>query len=292
MNTGAYLLVFASALAHAYWNFLLKRAHGGQVFIALSKVSEVVLFFPPFAYLAINSKVDLIHGWPLYVVAATLALLNYVFLAMAYAKGKLTIVYPVSRAGILLFLPILAYYLVGERISPVGGIGLSAILVGVAAMQLTDLTLASLRETAANYKSSASMLALSAALAAAGYTLWDKHSVAILPPFIYLYAYTFFVAFAYVSFVAFRHPWPEIQGEWKAHRSDVVQVGFLNIFGYLLVLLALQIGNASYVIALRQLSIGIGVFLGAWLLKESVSAPQKVGTGLLLVGSVIVSAAR
>ncbi len=39
-----YTLVLISAFTHAYWNFILKRAKGTQVFIGLSKVAEIVLF--------------------------------------------------------------------------------------------------------------------------------------------------------------------------------------------------------------------------------------------------------
>jgi hypothetical protein len=51
MNTTAALLVVLSAATHAYWNFLLKRSGGSQLFVGLSKVAEVVMFAPAFLVL-------------------------------------------------------------------------------------------------------------------------------------------------------------------------------------------------------------------------------------------------
>lgn len=48
MDLTPYALVVVSAFTHAYWNFLLKKTEGTQVFIGLSKISEVFLFAVPF----------------------------------------------------------------------------------------------------------------------------------------------------------------------------------------------------------------------------------------------------
>ena len=50
MTFTAALLVILSATTHAYWNFLLKRSGGTQLFVGLSKVGEVVMFAPFFRH--------------------------------------------------------------------------------------------------------------------------------------------------------------------------------------------------------------------------------------------------
>jgi drug/metabolite transporter (DMT)-like permease len=131
-----------------------------------------------------------------------------------------------------------------------------------------------------------------AALAAACYTLWDKRAVQRVPAFAYIYVYTFMTAAAYAAFLWRRYPRGEIAGQWRAHRGAILQVGFFNITSYLLVLVALRTGTSSYVIALRQFSIAVGVFLGAWLLREHVSGPKRVGVALIVAGCVLVGLAR
>ena len=53
MTVTAVLLVVLSAATHAYWNFLLKRSGGTQLFVGLSKVGEVVMFAPLFLVLVV-----------------------------------------------------------------------------------------------------------------------------------------------------------------------------------------------------------------------------------------------
>ena len=66
----------------------------------------------------------------------------------------------------------------------------------------------------------------------------------------------------------------------------------LNIGSYLLALVALQTGQASYVIALRQLSIAVAAILGWRLLGESFPEPRRVGLGLVVLGCVLLGLTR
>src|SRR4051812_7237793 len=120
MPETAYAVVALSTVTHATWNFLVKRAGGGHTLVALSKVAEMILFAPLFFLLAWPSASFDRGSWLLVVVGAVLVLANYGALARAYAAGELSVVYPVSRAGVLLFLPALGYLAFGEHISRVG----------------------------------------------------------------------------------------------------------------------------------------------------------------------------
>jgi len=291
MTATGILLVVLSAVSHAYWNFLLKRSGGTQLFVGLSKVAEVVMFAPIFL-IAVAPNVARYDGLVmLSVVGAVFVLINYVCLAWAYSHGDLSFVYPIARGSILLFLPALAFLTIGERVSGLGGAALCLIIGGIIALQLPALEWRALGTLSARLRSPATMFALLAALAAACYTLWDKHAVQRVPAFAYIYVYTFLTAAAYAAFIWHRYPRREIAGQWRAHRGAILQVGFFNITSYLLVLFALRTGTSSYVIALRQLSIAVGVVLGAWLLREHISTPKRVGVALIVVGCVLVGLA-
>ena len=292
MTATAILLVILSASTHAYWNFLLKRAGGTQLFVGLSKVGEVVMFAPVFLVMVAPEITKYDGLLVLAVVGAAFVLVNYVCLALAYKHGDLSFVYPLARGSILLFLPFLAYATVGERVSTVGAAALGLIVVGIIALQLPALEWRALATLGTRLRSPATTFALIAAFAAACYTLWDKRAVQRVPAFAYIYLYTAITAVAYGLFIWRRYPRAEVAGEWKRHRWPILQVGFLNITSYLLVLVALKTGTSSYVIALRQLSIAVGVALGAWLLREHVSMPKRVGVALIVVGCVVVGMAK
>lgn len=289
MDLATVALVLASSATHAYWNFLIKRSNGGSTFIGLSKVVEVVLFAPAFAYWSLSGAGVLIGAWGIVLGAAALALANYVALAKAYSTGDLSIVYPVARGGTLLFLPVLGYLVFGERISALGWLGIASVMAGIAVIRLPAFDGDALRAFGRMLRSRSIVYALLAALATAGYTVWDKRAVQHLPTFTYFYAYTAVTALFYVAYLVRRHPVPSLHAEWREHRWPIVQVGVLNTVSYLLVLVALRSGTSSYVLALRQLSIGIGVLLGWRLLGEGLAVPKRVGVALLVAGCVLVA---
>ena len=291
MTATGILLVVMSAVSHAYWNFLLKRSGGTQLFVGLSKVGEVVMFAPVVLVIVAPTVAHYDGLLGLSVVGAAFVLINYVCLAWAYAHGDLSFVYPIARGSILLFLPVLAYATIGERVSGLGLAALGLIIGGILTLQLPALEWNALSALGARLRSPATVFALLAALAAACYTLWDKRAVQRVPAFAYIYVYTFLTAAAYAAFIGHRHSRAEIAGHWRTHRGAILQVGFFNITSYLLVLLALRTGTSSYVIALRQLSIAVGVMLGAWLLREHISTPKRVGVALIVVGCMLVGMA-
>lgn len=292
MTPSAVLLVVLSAATHAYWNFLLKRSGGAQLFVGLSKVGEVVMFAPVFLVM-VAPDLARHHGLlSLAVVGASFVLVNYVCLAWAYHHGDLSFVYPMARGSILLFLPLLAYLTVGERVTGVGAVALVVIVCGIVALQLPALEWRALATLGPGLRNPATAFALLAAFAAACYTLWDKRAVQRVPAFAYIYAYTAITAAAYSAYIWRRYPRDEVRLHWRAHRGAILQVGLFNITSYLLVLLALRTGTSSYVIGLRQLSIAVGVLLGAIWLREEVSAPKRFGVALIVIGCVMVGMAR
>ena len=294
MSVAPYLLVVLSAVAHAYWNFLLKRSRGGQLFVGLSKLGEVALFAPVFVVVGLREAVG--HAsllMPLAVVGAALTLTNYVMLAFAYGRGDLSLVYPISRGAVLLFLPFLGYLVFGERIGVVGGAALALIVVGIIVLSLPSVSWAALAGLSSHVTRSGVIgFALLAAAAAASYTVWDKRSIGLISPFTYFYSYTVLVAAAYGAHIVRRYPWATVRAEWSQHRWAIMQVAFFNTFAYWLVLLALRSGTSSYVIALRQLSVVFGALLGWRLLGEQLGRPKRLGIALLVGGTMLVALAR
>jgi drug/metabolite transporter (DMT)-like permease len=284
-------LILLSAALHAIWNFLLKRSGGGQDVVALSKLSEAVVFAPFFLILFLPSLPPWRVVLTLTSFAALGVLANYVLLAKAYRHGDLSFVYPTSRGAILFFLPIVGYLALGERISPLGVAALAAIVTGIATLNLESLSVAAVRRLRSAFASRASSYAVLAGLVAAVYTIWDKYSIRQLQPFAYMYLYTAMVAAAYGAWLFSRRPRAAIATTWKAGWPSIVAIGVLNTTSYLLVLAALGSGVSSYVLGMRQLSIVFGVALGWKALGEPMGAPRATGVALILAGCLLLSLA-
>ena len=281
MTAGAYLLVLLSAAAHAYWNFLLKRSSGTAEVVGLSKVVEALLLGCLLLTAVGTEPALLAPAWLLPVVGAVLSLLNYLLLTVAYRHGELSLVYPVSRGAMLAFVPPLAFVVFGERLDVIGWLAISVIVVGIA-----------LLHGRTSGRAPGTVWALLAALVAAGYTVWDKRAVQVLPPLTYFAAYTVIVGVAYAGVIQRSAPRGAVGHAWRNERGTIVSVALLNSVSYLLALIALQEGKASYVIALRQLSIAGGALLGAWRLHEAIPPRRAAGIALVVAGCALLALAR
>lgn len=279
--------VLASAALHALWNFLLRRAGGSTVVLALSKVAEATCLLPVAVWVWRSSGTPLPSRYvPVVAVATMLALGNYLALAGAYRRADLSLVYPVARGAVFFFLPVLGLIVFSERIGVVGWASLVLIVLGIAMLPLEAFTLDAVRRVSTQLRSRAIGLALIAALCTAGYTTWDKIAVGFLDPFLYFYGYTVLLA-GWFGVTLLRTPRVEVKAAWKQYPISIVSIGLLNAFAYLLILAALRDGMATQVLAVRQLSIPIGVVLGWQLLRERLTPARAIGALFVTAGCAL-----
>ena len=119
--------------------------------------------------------------------------------------------------------------------------------------------------------------------------MWDKYSVARLDMVLYFYGYTLLLAIWFTAMLA-RTPRAEVREQVRKHPVSIVMIGLLNAGAYMLVLIALRTEMATQVLAVRQLSIPIGVFLGWRLLQEKLTAPRILGSALVTTGCILAAA--
>lgn len=289
MTPVGFALVLASALFHAIWNFLLKRAGGGQIVVGFSKISEAILFAPVFLLGFASTLPSATTTLWLTGFAALGVGANYVAIGQAYRHGDLSFVYPISRGAALVFLPIAGFITLGERLSATAVVGLAGISIGILALNLSSWSTSALRSLATALRGRATAWALLAALITALYTIWDKHSVLTMAPFAYMYLYTLYVAVGYGAWLWARQDRQELADVWGTSWRSIVAIGALNTCSYLLVLFALRTGITSYVLGLRQLSIAVGVTLGWRFLREPMSHTRATGVALIIGGCLILS---
>lgn len=292
MELFPYALVLFSTLTHAYWNFLIKKyADNKDIFIGLAKVSEVLMYFIPFLVFVDTQNItaDISHLY-IIAIAATFVFSNYLCLTKSYKIADLSIAYPVSRSTGL-FLPILAYFLIGERIDVVGIIAIVLISIGVLIIPMKSFRRHHLEDIFSKLKNKGIIFALLAAFTAACSILWDKVVLHHFHPFTYMYLYTSTVTIFYLP-ILLKFKFSLIKKEWRDNHWSILQVGFLNTFTYVLVLFALMSSKASYVGSVRQLSLVMAAFLGWKFLHEKFSYLKVTGIILILLGGVMISFAQ
>jgi drug/metabolite transporter (DMT)-like permease len=139
----------------------------------------------------------------------------------------LSIAYPVSRSSTL-FLPVVAFVMLGETIDRVGWMSISLILVGVALMYVDDLR----KQRKELTKNSGILFALMAAFTVACYTVWDKMAVQHIHPFVYFYSYTLITSLFYVGVLGLKFRPPQVKHEWHQKKRSIIGVAVLNTFTY------------------------------------------------------------
>src|SRR5213080_988532 len=172
-------LVLVSAVFHATWNLLAKRAGADTPFLWLAYIVGAITFAPFAIAIFLIARPEL--GWPALVfiaVAVGLQTVYFATLTAGYRAGDLSLVYPIARATGPLLATVGAIGVLGERPSVLAIIGALAIVTG--ALVLTGDP----RSLRARGAGRAVGYALATGVVIALYTLWDKTavSVALIPP--------------------------------------------------------------------------------------------------------------
>jgi len=279
--------VVLSAILHASWNFLLRRAGGSNTVAAMGIVAEALFLLPPAIVLLYSSGGVPVAEFLFFVfVAAALALANYVALIEAYRRADLSLVYPVARGSVFLFLPLLGFIVFREQLDVRGWLSIALIVAGILMLPLARFDRESVAGLGRQLRGRAIVFALLAAASTAAYTVWDKYAIGRLDTFLYFAGYTVLVGFWFAG-ALMRTPRAEVRGEWQKHWKSIVVMGVFIAASYLLILFALRTGMTTQVLAVRQLSIPIGVLLGWRLLRETMTAPRVLGSSLITAGCLL-----
>ena len=175
MSAFALGLVLVSAVFHATWNLLAKRAAADVSFLWLAYIVGAMVFAPFAIAILVIARPQL--GWPALVfvaVAVGLQTLYFATLTAGYRAGDLSLVYPIARASGPLLATIGAIAIFGEHPTPLAIGGALAIVAG--AFILTGDPRALRRDGAGR----AVGFALATGVVIALYTLWDKTAVSVV----------------------------------------------------------------------------------------------------------------
>ncbi len=276
-------LVLIAAFTHATWNYAAKRAGGGLPFVWVS--STIALSLYAVAGTAYwwwwQPVLPAGVGW----IIAGSGLLKTAYsllLQRAYRHGEFSLVYPLTRGTAPLLATIAAMALFGERPTPLALAGSGVIVACI--FYLTGGTALLHTDRAHLRKGVWHGLACGACVAA--YTVWDQRAVSHLhlPPVLYDGG-TQLVLFCVLTPFAWARR-AEVTQAWREHRGKAAIVGLLSPFAYVLILTAMTFTPVSYIAPAREISIVIGAFFGAKLLKEADAPRRLLAAGGMVAGII------
>ena len=288
MTALSLVLVLLSAVAHASWNLMLKRAGDPEVFAWVMLVVGSILLAPVGLALLWYNSMDFPGLWFL-LASVVLHVFYFILLARGYATGDLSIVYPVARGMGPMLVPVLAVILLGEIVETMAIVGIAAIVGGIYTISWWGNFHQVLRSPLLFLRSAGMRYAVLTGLTIAVYSIVDKEGVGHIQPLLYIY-------FMFIGTVALLAPYilankgmEMVKAEWRANAVPITVSGLLAFAAYGLVLTAFSLSRVSYVAPAREVGIVIGVLMGIFLLKEPFGRGRLLGSGLIVGGLVLIA---
>jgi uncharacterized membrane protein len=211
----------------------------------------------------------------------------FVLLGRAYEHGDLGLVYPIARGTGPLLVPAIAVPLLGERLSPLGVLGIGLIVVGVVTLGVGGFGPAALKRLGELAALPAARYAFATGVTIAIYSVNDKAGVGGVDPL--HYGDQLFVGAPQIAAPN------NIQARreatlacWRANRRSIVLAGLLSPLTYFLALEAFRLGEVSYLAPMREVSIVFATVLGTVALGEKFSRARMLSAGLTATGVILI----
>ena len=283
-------IVLVAAFLHAGWNYLSKKSKRKIVFIWWFLLIAAILYFPMFLYFWPRTNISN-TGWIYIAVTGVLHALYFWFMGGAYERGDLSLVYPLSRGSGPLFVPFLAVFLIHEKLSLLGAIGIALIIFGIYVLHLQSFSRQSFFVPFKALGSSASLWALCTGGTIAAYSLVDKVGVSLVYPPVYIYL-MLFITFILLSPYVLTKERAKLKEEWHINKGAILAAGFLVVFTYMMVLFAFRMSKVSYVVAVREVSIILSALYGIIWLGEKHAKQKLTGSVFIFLGVILIGLSR
>lgn len=285
MNAIALALVLFAAVLHASWNFVSKKSGGGSSFVLLYETFAFLIYMPLLYLVDFKRLLSLpLELWLLIILSAVLHVIYTIVLQTGYRKADYSVVYPTARGTGPAFTVLVAVFLFGEKLAPLGFAGIVCVLLGIVllAMPGKDKQL----------KSSLSeglFWGVLTGVFIASYSSLDGFAIQLigLTPLMYyvpgMAVRLLLLGPGILSKKSGRESFKEdIKKRWKyAHPA-----------AYLLVLFALLYAPLAYVAPTREVSMMLALFIGAKALHEKVTPLKTAGVLAMMTGVILISLAR
>lgn len=283
MSSLAFVLILASGLLHALYNFLIKRSRNKTVFIWWLFAFSTALFtlaLPVFpGQFPAPDFVVLFLG----AAGAFCFVLYHLFTGRAYRDGDLSVVYPLSQTG-MLYLPLWGMFFFGEKLSLIGLCGIFTVTAGGYLLQVQRLNVAELLRPFGSLVDQSVQAALAAGFVYSLGAIIDKSGVDGYSPLYFTYILVvFMLAMMTVNLLRPCHR-IDIMAEWRENRRFILAGGPLMMGSFISFRYGLALAPMSYAVPVRQISVLAGVVIGIVFLGESCGRLRITAALVILAG--------
>lgn len=303
MAPAVVVLLIGAAILHAGWNILLKTAEdplrmagrgmvvGAGVLIPAALVGWLVVGRPPIPA----------EAWTLALISGLIEALYFALLSAAYARGDLSLVYPIARGTAPVLAVAIGIVFLGERLGPVAGVGVALLLVGIVFLQRPWAILGGSAGMTSRARQAA-WLAVATGVTIAAYSAVDRLGVQLVAPWLYAALIWGFTAVFLLGGIAIvdrrrRHD-PGLPAEPAAVTGwgRAAVGGLVTVTAYLFVLVALANAPLSAVAPVRESAIVLVSGWGSFRLGEAATRRTAVArltaAAVIVVGAILLALGR
>ncbi len=279
-------MVMASALLHAGWGAAIKGSRDPLAFnvaqglltllVGVALIPWAGLGAIPTPVWAVLGATGVAHGAYWYGLSRSLT------------ETDLSLAYPIIRSTPA-FLPWIAVPLLGERITWIGGLGVAVVVLGIW----------TLRGSGSLHKPERLGLAYFTLATTVAYSLLDKQAMVLisagpwtspLPRSLVLYFLIGAVGtLGFLPLAAHRVTPRSLLTTLRRELPGILGAALIGVIGYGLILEAYRTAPASYVVAVRQLSVLFAVAIAVLVLGERASRRRVLGAAATVVGVALIA---
>jgi drug/metabolite transporter (DMT)-like permease len=303
VNPLVFALVAGAAVLHVAWNVLLKTAGdplraaavgmaaGAGAIVPIAAVGWVLQGRPAVPPEAIG----------LAALSGLLEAAYFAFLAAAYRRGDLSVVYPIARGTAPLLAVAVGIGVLGERLGPEGIAGVAALLVGLLALQRPWRFVPAFRAGGGGGRTAdpAVAFALATGVMIAGYSAVDRVGSRVVEPGRSAgIMWGFGVVFLWAGVIGWSRGGRAAR-EGRATPGPTLNVpraavgGLITLAAYLLILVAFSVAPLTAVAPLRESAIVLASGWGTLRLGEGRDRSEAVGrigaSALVVVGAILLA---
>ena len=289
-------LIFLSSLSHSLWNILTQTSKNSRYFSGLKGLWIIVLAAVFFTFSDASYYHPQILFWG--VVSGVLHGFYILCLSRAYSNQDISYVYPIARSAPV-FVPVFAFFLLGERLDPLTWVAIIAILAAIYTLHFDGHLISGFKKLYDAILHHDLRWAFYTLAMVVSYSLVDKKGMEVFfshyPDQAFTNGIIFFFLEAVVGFTLYLaylfwvNPRQDIISTWKGEWGRGLISGVATLVSYGLICVVLQFESVSAVVSLRQISVLMVVYWGCWKLGEPFGRQRLLAGAMIVAGIVLIA---
>ncbi len=265
-----YGLVVFSAVAHSVWNALLKSAGDRTLTMVAIRVAGLALGLGALPFVDWPA----VESWKWLALTAAIQFGYYALLIRSYRLGDMSVVYPLARGIAPVLTTVVAFFVIGEALSPLHLLAVGLISLGIMVLSF-----------GAGAGGAAVGFALATGVSVAAYSFSSGLGVRTAGTVLGFQACLEITTGIVMAGYALATRRAAIVPYARRHGAIGLLAGILSVLGFLAFLLAARSLPLGPVVALRETSVLFGAVIGTLVLKEGFG-PRRMTASLLVVVGV------